>query len=278
MARNFTRLLHKKWSEGKFLCIGLDSDFEKIPNYIKKSKSIKKIILDFNKSVIDSTFDLVSCYKIQSSFYEAYGSEGLLALFKTVKYINLKYPDIPLILDAKRGDIGSTNEGYAKAIFENLGFDATTVNPYLGMETLIPFLNYKDKGIIILVKTSNPGSGEFQDLVISKTKEPLYKYVAQRVKLWNKNKNLGVVVGATYPKQLKEIRGIVGDIPFLIPGIGVQGGEIESTVKNAQDSKGQGMIVSSSRGIIFASSDKDFANAARKEAEKLDQQLRGFLI
>ncbi|KKQ16135.1 MAG: Orotidine 5'-phosphate decarboxylase [Candidatus Woesebacteria bacterium GW2011_GWB1_38_5b] len=277
MNRNFNKLLQKKWDEGKFLCVGLDSDFEKLPNSVKNS-SVKSALIKFNKAIVDATFDLVCAYKPQSSFYEAYGSAGLEALKETVKYIQKKYPDIPIILDAKRADIGNTNLGYTKAIFDDLGFDGVTVNPYLGEEALLPFLKYKDKGIIVLVKTSNPGSGEFQDLVVAKTKQPLYKYVAKQVsKVWNKNGNLAVVVGATYPSQLKEVREIVGDIPILIPGIGAQGGDVLKTVKNAKDSKNQGMIISSSRGIIFVSSGKNFAEAAREKAVETDNQIRNSL-
>ena len=246
---NFVKKLENRWQQKKYICIGLDSDFSKIPPSLKKKNSIKEAFFIFNKSVVDQTADLVCAFKINSAFYEAEGVEGVEGLEKTVKYINKKYPEIPVILDAKRGDIGNTNLGYTKSIFDDLGFDAVTVSPYLGGESLQPFLDRIDKGIIVLVKTSNPGAGEFQDLLISG--QPLYKIVAKKVANgWNKNGNCGVVVGATYPKDLKEIRKIVGDMPILIPGIGAQGGDLESTIKNGRGKKSWGMIINSSRGII----------------------------
>ena len=268
---NFRQRLEKRWKEKKYICVGLDSDYSKIPSHIKKG-TVDKVIFNFNKALIDQTHDLVCSYKMQSSYYEAEGSKGLEALKKTVQYIKKKYPEIPVILDAKRADIGSTNLGYTKAIFDELGFDAVTVNPYLGGEALKPFLNRKDKGIIILVKTSNPGSDEFQNLKING--KPLYQIVARQVaKKWNKNKNCAVVVGATYPGELKIVRKIIGDMPILIPGIGAQGGDLEGTIKNGKGKKSWGMIINSSRGIIFASSGKDFPKAAREATKDLHNSI-----
>ncbi len=225
---DFLGKLKIKWSEGKFVCVGLDQG-----------------AFEFDKKIVDQTSDLICAYKPNAAFY----SEADLQ--KTVSYIQTTHPDTPIILDAKRGDIGNSNEAYVKAIFGDLGVDAVTLHPYLGKESLQPFLDKKDKGIIILVKTSNPGAGEFQDLKIGE--KPLYQIVAENIaKNWNQNGNLGVVVGATYPDELKKVREIVGDIPILIPGIGAQGGDVEATVQAGQDSHGQGMIISSSRGIIFA--------------------------
>ena len=222
--------LQNKWAQGLFVCVGLDSaDFV------------------FNKSIIDQTHDLVCAYKPNSAFYEAEGVAGLQSLKNTIGYIREKDPGITIILDAKRGDIGNTNEEYAKSVFDELGADALTVHPYLGKESLEPFLKRKDKGIFVLVKTSNPGAGEFQGLAINN--KPLYQVIAEHVKEWGPN--VGVVVGATYPEELKKVREIVGDMPILIPGVGAQGGDIQG-LKNAVDSKGQGIIVSSSRGIIFS--------------------------
>lgn len=236
-ANLFLEKLQKKWDGGKFVCIGLDQS-----NF------------DSNKSIIDQTFDLVSCYKPNSAFYEVSGVSGLESLKQTIDYIHQKDPGMPVILDAKRGDIGNTNEEYAKAAFDNLEADALTVHPYLGKESLQPFLNRADRGIIVLVKTSNPGAGEFQDLETNG--KPLYQIVAEHVKSWNTNGNCGVVVGATYPEELKIVREIVGDMPILIPGIGAQGGDIAS-LKGGLDSKGAGIIVSSSRGIIFAENPRE---------------------
>lgn len=236
----FTDKLAAKWNEGKFVCVGLDKgEFE------------------FDKTIIDTTFDLVLAYKPQSAFYEA-GNRGDLK--KTIDYIRQKDPSIPIILDAKRGDIGSTNEAYSKAIFDDLEVDAVTVHPYLGKESLEPFLKRTDKGIIVLVRTSNPGAGEFQDLQVEGAGgKPFYQVVAEHVRNWNTNNNLSVVVGATYPEELKIVRKIVGDMPILVPGIGVQGGDLENTIKNGLNSKKQGLIISSSRGIIFADNPRDAA-------------------
>lgn len=264
----FKQKLEIHWKQGKFVCVGLDPDYSKLPESLK-GKSVEDTIFEFNKAIIDATFDLVCVYKPQSAYYELYGAEGLSALKKTVEYINQKYPDILTILDAKRGDIGPTNEAYAKWIFEEFNFDAVTLNPYLGKEALLPFLNFKDKGCIILVRTSNPGAGEFQDLLIDG--KPLYQIVAQNVaQSWNTNGNCAVVVGATYPKELEEVRAIVGDMPILIPGVGAQGGDVEATVKAGKDSRGWGIIISSSRGIIYADS-------PREACKKLSDEIQSYL-
>lgn len=236
---NFKNKLKAKWNENKFVCVGLD-----------------KGNFEFNKTIIDVTSDLVCAYKLNSAFYEAEGLDGWKALEQTINYLHQTYPDIPTILDAKRGDIGNSNQGYTKSIFDNLGFDAVTVNPYLGSEALEPFLKYQDKGIIILVKTSNSGSDEFQDLQVDG--KPLYQIVAQNIaSKWNKNGNCAIVAGATYPQDLKTIREIVGDMPILIPGIGAQNGDLLETLKNGLDSNKQGLIINSSRGIIFAENPKE---------------------
>ncbi|MBI3633957.1 MAG: orotidine-5'-phosphate decarboxylase [Candidatus Vogelbacteria bacterium] len=267
MPRNFIQLIKSRWKEGKFVCVGLDSDYEKIPEHLKKKGwSIGKTIFEFNKRIIDATHDLVCAYKPNSAFYEAYGEEGMGALKKTCDYILKSAPTVAIILDAKRGDIGRTNEMYARFAFDWLRADAITVSPYLGEKSLSNFLDRKDKGIIILCKTSNEGSDEFQ--------KDLYKKVAKNVaEGWNRNGNCLLVAGATYPKELKEIRKIVGDLPLLIPGIGKQGGDLEAVIKNGQDSRGQGMIINSSSGIIFASNGKGFTETARNETFKLHEAI-----
>lgn len=247
--KSFLDKLKNKWNEQKFVCVGLDPDYFKIPQ--------NNSIIEFNQSIIDNTHDLVCAYKFQSAFYEAAGIDGITALKECVEYIKEKTPDMPVILDAKRGDIGSTNEAYVKAIFDDLGVDAVTVSPYLGEESLKPFLDRTDKGTIVLVKTSNPGASEFQDLLVGQDQKPLYQVVAEHVKAWNTNGNLAVVVGATYPDELKKVREIIGDMPILVPGIGAQGGNLEATIKNGLNSKKQGLIISSSRGIIFAPNPKE---------------------
>ena len=223
---------------------------EKLDAIVKKNNSLLCVGLDqgefeFNQKIIDQTHDLVCAYKPNFAFYEAQGIDGWQDLKKTIDYLKTKHSEIPVIADAKRGDIGNTNQAYAKAIFDDLKFDAVTVNPYVGREGLQPFLDQKDKGIIILCKTSNPGSGEFQDLVWQKVAENV-------VRDWNKNHNCLLVVGATYPEELAQVRKIVGDMTLLVPGIGAQGGEVEATVKAGLNSKKAGIIINSSRGIIFA--------------------------
>lgn len=261
-------------------CVGLDSDFGKIPDFLKKGNSKGVAVFKFNQQIIDATYDLVCAYKPNIAFYEALGSEGVDALGKTVQYIKQKDPNILAIVDSKRGDIGNTNLGYVEAIFDELGFDAMTVHPYLGKESLEPFLERKEKGIIVLCRTSNPGAGEFQDLIVDHKKlgkAPLYKVVAyQAANDWNKNQNCALVMGATYPRELAEVRKMVGNVPLLIPGIGTQGGDVKKTVNAGKDAKGRGMIINSSRSIIFASENKDFAQSARKAAEQLRVAINKF--
>lgn len=267
----FNEKLQHRWSQAGMLCVGLDPDFTLIPEVLKgENSSIEDLLFAFNREIIDATADLVCAYKPNAAFYEAHGIAGAKALARTVAHIKEAYAEIPVILDAKRADIGNTNRGYVQAAFDELGADAITIHPYLGQEAVQPFLDRKDKGIIILVKTSNPGGGEFQDLPVGDSEEALYKTVARNVATsWNANGNCGVVVGATYPEELAAVRAIIGDMPMLIPGIGAQGGDLEKTIAAGKDSKGLGMIVSASRSILFASSGADFAEAARKAAASL---------
>lgn len=274
-ARNFRELLERRWELGNFLCVGLDSEFSKIPESARKG-TVRDTLFHFNRSIIDATHNLVCAFKPNSAFYEAHGEEGLLALKDTVTYIREIAPDVPFILDAKRADIGNTNNGYVEAIFDRLGVDAVTLHPYLGKEALAPFLKREDKGIIILCKTSNPGAGEFQDLMIDGT--PLYLKVAEHVaETWNAKGNCGLVVGATYPEDLAKVRRIAGDMPILIPGIGEQGGDIAKTVAAGKDSRGRGMIISASRSVLFASSGNDYVEAAGKKATEIDGAIRAAL-
>ncbi len=265
----FNKKLKKKWKEKKYVCIGLDPVAEKLPKSLKG----KDKVFQFNRAIIDATADVVCAYKPNSAFYEALGAQGIEQLKKTCDYLFKKYPDIAVILDAKRADIDSTNEGYVAFAFDYLKADAITLHPYLGKQALQPFLDRKDKGLLILCRTSNGGAGEFQDLKIKN--KPLYRIVAEKVtKNWNDNGNIGFVVGATYPKELSVIRKITGDMPILIPGIGAQGGDLKASLKSVK----KNFLVSSSRGIIFASSGKDFAKAAQKEAEILDGQIKKILL
>lgn len=265
--RHFTELLRSQWDGGKFACVGLDSDLGRIYEFMRCA-NVKQTICVFNRAIVEATKDFVCAFKPNIAFYEPHGAEGIEALRQTIEDIHEMAPDVPVILDAKRADIGNTNGGYVQAAFDFLGADAITVHPYLGVEAMKPFLDLEDKGIIVLCRTSNKGAGEFQDLIVDGV--PLYCHVAQNVaRTWNRSGNCALVVGATYPGELARVRKIVGDIPILIPGIGAQGGDLEATVAAGQDSLGQGMIINSSRGIIFASKAMDFAQVARGKAQEL---------
>ncbi len=249
------------------VCVGLDTDPKLMPE--------KMGIWAFNKAIIDATSDLVCAYKPNLAFYEALGDEGMDALKKTLKYI----PEgIPVIADGKRADIGNTSRAYAIALFDVLGFDAATVNPYLGYDAIEPFLQYQDKGIIILCRTSNAGARDFQSLLCQSEggMKPLFEIVAAKAGEWNKNNNIGLVVGATYPEELKTIRRMHPDMPLLIPGVGAQGGDVATTVQYGLGLKGDRAIINSSRGIIHASQGTDFAEAARKAALKLRDDINRY--
>jgi orotidine-5'-phosphate decarboxylase len=228
------------------VCVGLDSEFARLPDRFKTDEFPQ---FAFNRWIIEQTHPYASAYKPNIAFYEARGE--ITALAKTMAYLRENHPDILTICDAKRADIGSTNQGYVEAIFDRLGFDAVTLNPYLGREALEPFLRRDDRGCIILCRTSNPGAGELQDLEVGG--KPLWQIVAEQVREhWNARGNCMLVAGATYPAELRRIREIVGDMPLLVPGVGAQGGDVAQTVRAGQTSTGKGMIINSSRGIIFA--------------------------
>jgi orotidine-5'-phosphate decarboxylase len=255
------------------LCVGLDPVLEKLPPSLQSNPVP---FFAFNKAIIDATADVVCAYKPNSAFYEAMGPDGLLQLKQTIEYINQTYPDIPVILDAKRADIGSTNEGYIGFAFDYLHADAITLHPYLGREALEPFLALKDKGMIVLCRTSNPGAGEFQDLMHEN--RPVYEHVAEKVsKQWNENDNCLLVVGATYPSEMKRIRDLVGpDMTFLVPGIGTQGGDVEAVMKNGLGANQRGLIINSARDIIYASAGEDFAAKARERAEATHDEINRY--
>lgn len=266
---NFAEKIERAAAQNDSLvCIGLDSDVARLPAGLTQ--------LAFNKAIIDATHDLVAAYKPNTAFYEAEGAEGIAALKATCDYIRRVAPDVLILLDAKRADIGNTNNGYVRFAFDYLVADAITLHPYLGREALEPFLSHAEYGAIILCRTSNPGSGEFQDAAISDGK--LYETVARAVSAqWNANGNCMLVVGATYPDEAAQVRAIVGDdLWFLIPGVGAQGGDVEQTVRAAQNSRGNGMLISSSRDIIFASTGDDFAEAARTKAIDLRDQINSY--
>jgi orotidine-5'-phosphate decarboxylase len=256
---NFIEKLAKTSRENKsLLCVGLDTDPALIPG--------KMTVLEFNKAIIDATADLVCAYKPNIAFYEAMGLEGLEALKSTRDYIPA---DIPVIIDAKRGDIGNTAKAYARSLFDYFNFDAMTASPYLGLDSLQPFIDYKDKGVFILCRTSNPGAADFQSLLVETTSgsRKLFEIVAEKVNEWNKHGNLGLVVGATYPHELKTIRKRYPQMPLLIPGVGTQGGELSETVRFGADAKRERTVINSSRQILYAGKGKDFAIAARKAAQ-----------
>lgn len=270
----FISKLEHLWSEKKFLCVGLDPELTKIPQSVK-TENIVDSLVTFNKAIIDATADIVCAFKPNAAFYEAYGADGFTALQQTIAYIKETHPEIPVIFDAKRGDIGNTNNGYATSAFDYFQADALTVQPYLGKEANEVFLNRKDKGIIVLVKTSNKGSGEFQDMLVGDEKTPLYQLIAKNIAdNWNTNGNCAIVVGATYPEELKKVREIVGDLPILIPGVGAQGGDLTASVQNGKNSKGTGIIISTSRAVLYASNDVNYAQAAREEAEHLHNEIK----
>lgn len=297
MQKNFRQMLQAQWDKGKHVCVGLDTDFDKIPEWFHFFEAPGKdyidatvlgvgaILSEYNIRIVKTTHDLVCAYKPNIAFYEAWGASGIIALVKTIEYIRARAPKVPIILDAKRGDIGNTNRQYIKMAFNHLKVEAMTIHPYLGQESLSPFLELKDKGFFILCKTSNPGAGEFQDQTlhdcdrILTNQSPLFHYVAAQVATkWNKNNNCGLVVGATYPGDLADVREIVGpNMPILIPGIGKQKGDLEATVKAGKNKDGQGIIINSSRGIIFASQETDFALIARKKVLELQVNINRYL-
>jgi orotidine-5'-phosphate decarboxylase len=244
-------------STQSLVCVGLDPEIERFPAHLRQRP---QAILEFNRAIVDATADLACAYKPQIAHYAAVGAED--QLLETIRYIRQKAPGIQVILDSKRGDIGSTAEKYAREAFERYGADAVTINPYLGRDSAEPFLEYADKGVVVLCRTSNAGARELQDLDVGGRK--LYQLVAEKVaKEWNSRGNCLLVVGATYPDELADIRRITGDMTFLVPGIGAQGGDIEKAVRSGRRADGRGLVINSSRGILYASQGEDFATAAR---------------
>jgi orotidine-5'-phosphate decarboxylase len=267
----FTQQLARAWEKNdSLLCVGLDPEIERFPREIAGAPSP---IFQFNKAIIDATHDLVCAYKPQFAHYAAYEAEDQLE--RTIEYVHRTYPAIPVILDGKRGDVGNTAERYAIEAFERYAADAVTVNPYLGGDSLEPFLKRADKGVIILCRTSNPGARDLQDLEVGARR--LYHVVAELAATrWNGNGNCSLVVGATYPRELAEVRRIVGDMPLLLPGVGAQGADVAQAVQNGQTSQGTGLLVSSSRAILYGGKGApgaDFAGAARAAARALRDEI-----
>ena len=256
---SFLGRLNRRWRDtGSMLCVGLDPDVARLPGAMAGRVDA---IADFCIAIVDATAPYVCAFKPQIAYFSAFGAESQLQ--RVCDHIKVSYPEIPLILDAKRGDIGDTAKLYAREAFERYGADAVTINPYLGRDSAEPFLQYADKGIVILCRTSNAGSGEFQNLQVGDRK--LYQIVAERVAgEWNSRGNCLLVVGATYPGELADIRARTGEMTFLVPGVGAQGGDVDEAVRNGRAKQGAGLVINSSRGILYAGSGEDFAAAARR--------------
>jgi len=253
-------------SSKSLLCVGLDPDPPRMP---------VANVFDFNRAIIDATADLVCAYKPNLAFYEALGLKGLEALQRTVDHARRAAPHALLIGDGKRGDIDSSSAAYAKALFEVWGFDAVTVNAWGGGDSLAPFFSYADRGVFIWCRSSNPGAHDFQDLAPSD--KPLYQHMARQAQTWNKNGNIGLVVGATYPRELAQLRALAPDMPFLIPGVGAQAGDLKTAVLAGVDKSGRRAVINSSRGILYASKGPDFAGAARRKAQETRDSINAIL-
>ncbi|WP_335966328.1 orotidine-5'-phosphate decarboxylase [Galbibacter sp. PAP.153] len=254
-----------------FLCIGLDVDIDKIPSHLLEETDP---VFAFNKAIIDATHHLAVAYKPNIAFYEAYGIKGWQSLKKTIDYINEKYPELFTIADAKRGDIGNTSTMYAKAFFEDLNFDSVTIAPYMGKDSVEPFLAFKNKHTILLALTSNEGAFDFQTKDVEGV--PLYQKVLQTSKSYKNSENLMYVVGATKATYLKEIRNIIPESFLLVPGVGAQGGSLDEVCKYGK-THNIGLLINSSRGIIYASKDENFAQKAAEKAKELQQQMAAYL-
>jgi orotidine-5'-phosphate decarboxylase len=271
-AMNFMQQLRKRWHEANsLLCVGLDPEPTKFPAHLRDQPDA---VFEFCRHIVDTTAQFVCAFKPQIAHFAALGAED--ALQRLIAHIHAAHPSVPVILDSKRGDIGSTAQHYAHEAFGRFGADAVTVNPYLGRDSVQPFLDRADKGVVVLCRTSNPGSGEFQDLRIDG--RPLYQHVAQRVAQdWNGHGNCLLVIGATWPQELAEVRALVGDaLPFLVPGIGAQGGDVEAVLRQGADSHAAGLVISSSRAILYAGSGEDFAQASAAAARAQRDTINRF--
>ena len=247
------------------VCVGLDVDLKKIPRFILDKK---EPLVNFSQAIIDATIEYAAAYKINTAFFEAYGAKGWEAMTKIVNYLP---KDVIKIADAKRGDIGNTSKMYARAFFEKLNFDAITINPYLGSDAVAPFLEDEQKGAFILCHTTNKGAEDFQKF--NDGKKALYEEVAEKVQQWNKKNNCGLVVGATYPEEMKHVRSLAPELPFLVPGLGAQGGDFDRAIQYAINENGLGAIFNFSRGIIYSSDGEDFAEAAGKKAKQVKEDI-----
>jgi len=246
----FIGLLEAGWGRGNTISVGLDGTPDRVPLALASLDPVRAVV-EFHRHIIEATAALALVFKPQIAGYEAMGTDGPAALLDTIDLVHELAPDVPVILDAKRADIGSTNDQYVDAIFGVYGADAVTVHPYFGPEAMAPFLEQRDKGIFVLCRTSNPGAGRYQDLDVGG--RPLYQHIAEDVATtWNFNGNCGLVVGATYPDELGAVRELAGDLPLLVPGVGAQGGDVEATVKAGMDAGGRGLIIHASRSLLYA--------------------------
>lgn len=268
MANTFMQALRARWRDADSLvCVGLDPEPAKFP---ARFAGDGDAVFAFCRDIVDATAEHACCFKPQIAHFAALGAED--ALRRLIAHVHAAHPGIPVILDSKRGDIGSTARQYAREAFDRYAADAVTVNPYLGRDSVQPFLDHAGKGVVVLCRTSNPGAGDLQDLPVDGA--PLYQHVARKVAgEWNGHGNCMLVVGATWPEQLRDVRAIVGDLPFLVPGVGAQGGDAGAVVRNARTADGTGLVVSSSRAILYASSGEDYAEAAAAAARALRDEI-----
>ncbi len=273
---SFINALKQRWQHANTLvCVGLDPEPQKFPSVFANDSDA---VFNFCRDIADATAEYACAFKPQIAHFAALGAED--ALQRLIAHLHAAHPEIPVILDSKRGDIGSTAAHYASEAFDRYAADAVTVNPYLGRDSLQPFLDRADKGVVILCRTSNPGAGDLQDVQVIDTvgnQRPLYQCVAEKIaNEWNGNSNCALVVGATWPQQLHEVRAIVGDLPFLVPGVGAQGGDVEAVVMNAKTHDGTGLMISSSRAILYASNNDNYAEAAAQAARTLRDEINRY--
>ncbi|MVX56159.1 orotidine-5'-phosphate decarboxylase [Parasutterella muris] len=263
----FTEMLQQRWDKNNtLLCVGLDPDLKRFPD---KFASCRHPYLDFCWEIVQATADTVCAFKPQIAYFASVGAEDQLT--ELIRRIHSEFPGIPVILDAKRGDIGSTAKHYAKEAFERFGADCVTLSPYMGRDSVEPYLEYEDKGAFILCRTSNKGGDDLQMLDCGG--KPLYHVVAEKVAEWNTTGQLGLVIGATYPNELKSVRAITPELNFLVPGIGAQGGDVNASVKSGMNAEKTGMIINSSRAILYASQGDDFAQKARFAALRTRDEI-----
>lgn len=268
----FVEMLRARWKAADtLLCVGLDPDAARIPEHLRSSNDS---MFEFCKSIIDATAEFVCAFKPQIAYFASVAAEEVLQ--RLIAYIRSSHPDVPVILDAKRGDMASTAQHYAREVFDRYNAHAVTLSPYLGLDSIEPYLAYSDRGVFLLCRTSNPGGDDLQMLTVED--ELLYERVARLASNWNRSGQIGLVVGATYPRELARVRALVGEMPLLVPGIGAQGGDVEASVNAGQTADGTGIVVNSSRAIIYASAAEDFAAAAGRAAQSARDQINRYRL